>query len=265
MTGPEFGRRIGGVDAKLRSPVVVGTGLVVLALGVIVQWQVNAGLRRDLDRLSAAVDAQAASRAGDRSPAERAQRASQGTNLSLADRTELERLRAELNELKTRTQALANRAVNPGGTMVPLALSPSSAWKNSGRSTPSSAAETMMWAVDSGDVEALAGSIYLDQAAREKAAAILARMSESVRATYDTPEKLVALLLAREGDVRAMQVLSENKAGDEALVNMRLQKDDGKTKEEGIQFRRTPDGWRMTVSGKAVDKMGKKLAEPPKK
>lgn len=122
-----------------------------------------------------------------------------------------------------------------------------------------------MWATDSGNVDELAKSITLDQAAREKAEAILSRMSDTVRATYDTPEKLVALLLARETDIQAMQVLGESTAGDDALVNMRLMKQDGKTKEEGMQFRRTSDGWRMNVTGKAMDKMGKKLTDLPKK
>jgi len=131
--------------------------------------------------------------------------------------------------------------------------------------SPEAAAESFMWASDSGDLDVLANSIVLDAAAREKAAAILARLPEASRQTYDTPEKLVALLLARDTDARAMQVLGANTAGDDALVSLRLQKDDGKTKDEGYQFRRTGDGWRLVVPGKAVDKMGKKLTDPPKK
>ncbi len=90
-------------------------------------------------------------------------------------------------------------------------------------------------------------------------------MPDSVRATYDTPEKLVALLLARESDIRAMQVLGESSSGDDAVVNLRTLKEDGKTKDEGLQFRRSSDGWRMNVTGKAMDKMGKKLSDQPKK
>ena len=71
--------------------------------------------------------------------------------------------------------------------------------------------------------------------------------------------------MAREGDIRAMQVLSENVAGNDALVNVRAQKGDGKTKEDGYSFRRVENGWQLVVPGKAVEKYGKKLTEPEKK
>ena len=60
-------------------------------------------------------------------------------------------------------------------------------------------------------------------------------------------------------------MLGENSAGDDALVNLRLLKEDGKTKDEGMPFRRTSDDWRANITGKVVDKMGRKLSEPPKK
>jgi hypothetical protein len=72
-------------------------------------------------------------------------------------------------------------------------LLPASAWKNAGKESPAAAAESLMWAADSGDLEVLANSILLDAAAREKAAAILARLPESSRQTYNTPEKLIEL------------------------------------------------------------------------
>ena len=183
---------------------------------------------------------------------------------TVRERDELGRLRAEVNLLKIRTQELAT-TVKQSGHNAPFNLVPSAAWKNAGKGSPEAAAESLLWASDSGDLEVLANSILLDAAAREKAAAILARLPASTRQTYDSPEKLVALLLVRETDARAMQVLGANTAGDDALVSLRLQKDDGKTKDEGYQFRRTTDGWRLVVPGKAVDKLGKKLTEPPKK
>ena len=178
---------------------------------------------------------------------------------------ELTQMRDDIEQLKTRTQAVARLVVRNAEGAVLLNLRPSSAWKNSGRSTPTTAIETLLMAADGGDVDTLAASILLDDEAREKAQAILDRLPEAARATYGTPEKLIALLMARDADIRAMQVLSENQANNDALVNVRLQKGDGKTKDEGYSFRRDGDGWRMVIPGKAVEKYGKKLSEPAKK
>ncbi|WP_414662532.1 nuclear transport factor 2 family protein [Horticoccus sp. 23ND18S-11] len=250
---------------KLTLGLVGAIGLIV-GLAFLVQWQINAGLRRDLAALHEKLGPGEPSNGASRTPSLVATGApaTAGT-LGTAERVELGRLRRELNELKTRTQALARVAATNAGGVAPLQLTPSGAWKNAGRNTPSEAAETLLWATDSGDVQELAKSITLDAAAREKAETMLLQMSPELKKTYDTPEKLVALLLAREVDIRAMQVIGESTAGDDALVNLRLQKDDGKTKEEGMTFQRTPEGWRMRVTGKAVDKMGKKLNDPPKK
>lgn len=182
-----------------------------------------------------------------------------------ASSQEFSRLRADLVQLQSRIREVEGIAARTDNGAPPLNLRPASNWKNAGKETPSAAAESLMWASDSGELDVLAKAIVLDPAAREKAEAILARLPASARQDYDSPEKLIALLLARDGDARAMQILGESKAGDDALVNLRLQKDDGKTKDEGYQFRRTGDGWRLVVPGKAVDKLGKKLAEPPKK
>jgi hypothetical protein len=242
--------------------VALGLSVAVVLLGVIAalrQSETNSELRRHVDELRR--------KAGQISAVEDASGGITVTKdgITASERGELARLRAEINLLKVRTQelALAVKQQPPGS--APFNLMPASGWKNAGRNSPEAAAETLMWASDSGDLDALANSILLDAAAREKAAAILARLPDGTRQTYNTPEKLVALLLARDTDARAMQVLGANIAGEDALVNLRLQKDDGKTKDEGYQFKRTGDGWRLMVPGKAVDKMGKKLNDPPKK
>ena len=239
---------------------------IVILLGVVAFLQhreTNAELRLRLEDLYRKVG-------HERGPAESAAgpRASVTVSkdgVSASDRGEIARLRAEISLLKVRTQELATAVRQGTSSSVPLNLIPAGAWKNAGKGTPEAAAESLMWASDSGDLNVLASAILLDAAARETAAAMLARLPDATRQTYDTPEKLVALLLARDTDARAMQVLGANTAGDDALVSLRLQKDDGKTKEEGYQFRRTSDGWRLLVPGKAVDKMGKKLTDPPKK
>ena len=235
---------------------MVAVLFAVVVAGFTLQWQTNSALWQSIENSQGLIPGRASTPVS----------SAESRSALASDKTELARLREEVNELRARTAALARLSIRAAeSSLPPLNLMPSSSWKNAGRSTPASAAETFFWATDSGNVEVLAGAITLDQAAREKAEAILARMPDSVRVTYDTPEKLVALLLARESDIRAMQVLGENSSGDEALVNLRMLKDDGKTKDEGLQFRRSSDGWRMNVTGKVVDKMGKKLTDQPKK
>jgi thioredoxin-like negative regulator of GroEL len=174
-------------------------------------------------------------------------------------------MREDIEQLKTTTQAVARLAVRNSEGAVLLNLRPTHAWKNSGSGTPATAIETLLMAADGGDVDTLAASILFDAEAREKAQAILDRLPEAVRATYGTPEKLIALRMARDADIRAMQVLSESQVNNDALVMLRLQKGDGKTKDEGYVFRREGDGWRLVIPGKAVEKYGKKLTDPPKK
>ena len=234
-------------------PVI--TLIVVLAIGAVVQWRINGDLRDEIAELRG-------EKRADGQPAAAPQQRVVVAGVSAA---ELARLRADVDQVRARLEIVARSGGAPkAGAAEPMNLIPAKAWKNAGTGTPAAAAETFLWATDGGDWETLAKSIYLDPAAREKAEAMLARLSPAARATYDTPEKLIALLMAREGDNQGMQVLGENHAGDEALVNLRLQKGDGKTKEEGLPFRRTSDGWKLVVNGKAVDKFGKKLAEPPK-
>ncbi len=242
---------------------LMGIVAMIAVVAILEQWQTNAELRYQMENLYLQVGhtpVPAASKAGTAGTV-----AVSLEGITATERGELARLRAEVNLLKIRTQELATAVNRNGGANAPLNLVPAAAWKNAGRDSPAAAAESLLWASDSGDLEVLANSVLLDAAARERAAAILARLPESARETYNTPEKLVALLLARDTDARAMQVLGANLAGDDALVSLRLQKEDGKTKDEGYQFRRTPDGWRLVVPGKAVDKLGKKLSDPPKK
>lgn len=236
---------------------LMGIMVLVIVVAILEQRSTNEQLRNQIEGLS--------QKAGQGAPASPRNQSDPIEIPRAADRTELTGMRAEINQLKNRTQDLAQAISRGPSGSTPLNLMPASGWKNAGKDTPSAAAESFMWAAGSGDLNVLANSIVLDPSAREKANEILARMPQATRDEYNTPEKLIALFLAREGDARAMQILGESTAGDDALVNLRLQKDDGKTKEEGYQFRRTGDGWRLVVPGKAVDKFGKKLTEPPKK
>jgi len=242
-------------------PLVIGSVLLgVMLLAFLYQQRLNEQLLREVYDLRGLLGQPVAARSpGAAGPVGGAP----ATDSAAA--TEVKRLREEVNELRARTAALAHPLGKDPVGSPPLNLRPASAWRPAGKGTPSAAAESLFWAADGGDVETLSKSILLDADARAKAEEILARLPPESRAAYDSPEKLIALLLARDIDVKALQILGENQAGDDALVNLRMQKDDGKTKEEGYQFKRTSDGWRLVIPAKAVDKFGKKLSDPGKK
>lgn len=240
--------------------ILVAVGIALVVAAFVRQERINERLLGELAAARGSGAEGAAGGGGD----ERGIRVSK-EGVTATEKGELARLRAEVSMLKIRTQELASVVSKGAPGAAPYAMVQAGAWKNSGKASPEAAAESLMWAADSGDLEALAGAIVLEGGAREAAAALHAKLPPEARKLYDSPEKLIALLLARDTDARAMQVLGASISGSEALVNLRLQKDDGKTKEEGYQFRNTGDGWRLVLPAKAVEKMSKKLSDPPKK
>ena len=185
------------------------------------------------------------------------------------ERAELARLREEIGALKKRTQEIAQQAqaaqqAARGESTVPLKLIPVAEWKNGGRATVPAAVETLLWAAQGGDVEVLTGALQLDAAARAKAEALIAGLPEASRAQFGTPEKLVALFLAKDAaGVTGMQILGQRDISAEVVgVRVRFANEEGKTKEEGLGFARTTDGLKMIVPEKIVDKYAQQLKGP---
>ena len=128
---------------KVTLAVVLVLFAVVVA-GFILQWQTNNALWQSIENSQGPLS--------DRTSVPVA--ADESRKPRTSDKTELARLREEVNELRARTAALARLSVRAAeSSSLPLNLQPSSAWKNAGRSTPSLAAETLFWATDSGNVE----------------------------------------------------------------------------------------------------------------
>lgn len=245
---------------------IVALGLVLG--GVFAGWtqqQTNARLRDELGALRAEVQQltrqQEQARRTEIKPASAAM-VDQSSAARDADRLELAKLREEMNALKARAQEFARAAaVRPVESTEPMKLVLAADWRNAGRATPSSAAETLLWAATGGDVNVLAAALQLEGSARTKAEELYARMPEATRAEYGSADKLMALFIAKDAaEIGAMQVLTENVRGDDALVRIRLQNAEGKTKEEGFPMRRAADGWRLIVPDKAVEKYARTLA-----
>jgi hypothetical protein len=262
------------------SKIALAAGIAVVAAGAaafIVQHRSNQALRRDVAGLREEVRVGIA--AVQANPA-RASLASESTTLvahsggaSNVAADDLVKLREEIAALRKSSQVLtefaqmaqASAALKSlGGTETSIAtkLTPAEALKNAGKSTPEAATETVLWAAFAGDVDALSNSVVFTPTAREKADAWFAGLSDSTRQQYGSPEKVIALMIARDAaGLSGMQVLGQKEiAPDNVGVRIRFGSTDGKTKDDNLLMRRGSDGWRMVLPDNAVEKFARQLS-----
>jgi phage host-nuclease inhibitor protein Gam len=255
----------------LKAAVVV----VVVAVGsgaVMLERQSNAQLREEVALLRREVGdlRQRETRRSEASP-------TTATDAAAAayenERAEIARLREELNALKAKAQefgqvtqslktAVAAASAGKSATdALPVRLTPISEWKNAGKATPSAAVETVLWAAAGGDVDTIANSLELTPSAREKAQALFDRLPEATRAQYGSPEKLMALMMAKDADkVSGLQVLgSRELSQDNVGMRVRFGNDLGQTKEQSLLLHHASDGWRLMLTDDPVDKWAKQL------
>lgn len=194
-------------------------------------------------------------------------------------RDELEKLRADhaaIDRLRTEIETLKVKKPEAVATAMPMAetateqdaappkaeslMTPASAWKNAGRATPQAALETALWAATGGDVEALALMLAMDVGARAKAQAIMAQLPPAAQAEYSTPERLVALLSAKDVPTGGMRILQQKKNGTDDVSLTVLLESDGKRKGVNLALHRSEDGWRLVVPESAMDKYAAALS-----
>jgi len=171
-----------------------------------------------------------------------------------------------LNALKKTTQDTARIAqaatqAARGESPIPVKITPIGDLKNVGRATASAAVETLLWAAAGGDVDVVASSIALDPSAQVKAEELFARLSDATRAQYGSPDKLIALMLAKDASaMTGMQILGQRDiSADVVGVRVRLANEEGKTKEQGLAFQKTSDGLRLKIPDDVVEKYAKQL------
>lgn len=251
---------------------IAAFAVLLLAGAVLRQHQSVTELRKEIGALRADVQRLATSRT-DATMASRPQPGlSDGAGAAdpvatSEQRVEIAKLRAEIKALASTTQEAARQAqaasqVARGESPIPVKLIPSSEWRNVGRTTVNAAVETVLWAAVGGDVEALTNSIVLDESARAKAEALMARLPEATRAEYGSPEKLISLFLAKDAAAATgMQILGQRDLSAEVVgVRIRVGTEEGKTSEQNFGFRRSNDGLRLIINDKVVDKYARQLA-----
>jgi hypothetical protein len=126
-------------------------------------------------------------------------------------------------------------------------------WLDRGTMTPAAALETYLWAGDRIDLDARARSLGFGEM-KPEVDAFYARLSPQIRARYESPEKLWAVLMAgaaQAARITAFELISQTPepAGDATAVSLhvRTQKEGGITDLGDMVFERSPDGWRRTL------------------
>lgn len=135
-------------------------------------------------------------------------------------------------------------------------------FQNVGRTTPSAAFQTLVWAALKGDEAAIAAGLSLDDRALTRAEVMLASLPDNTRA-QSSPEKLAALWF--EGtvvDVPAAQIIrQEPQDPTHTLLLVR----GGLGDAQSLTMRLGSDGWQLVVPERALEALQKKVlgASPP--
>ena len=243
---------------------VLGTGMIFLQQQNLAELRSEiAGLRTDLQQVA---KAQASAVGAPRPPVVQSVA---GADASAWDeqRAELAKMREEIVALKKTTQDASRQAqaatqAARGESPLPVKLTPAGELKNAGRATASAAVETLLSAAYGGDVETVASSIALEPSAAAMAQELFARLPEATRAQYGSPDKLIALMLAKDASgLTGMQILGQRDISPDVVgVRVRFANEEGKTKEQGLAFRKTSDGLRMIVTDDVVKKYAGQLS-----
>jgi hypothetical protein len=141
---------------------------------------------------------------------------------------------------------------------------------NAGRATPRNAFATQLWAARTGDIALEASAITFGAEARAKLEALESTLPDALRSEYDTPEKLMAFMLAGSPHpVGGMAVLGEVQvdANDVTLQTEWQHVDDDIVHQAEVNLRQDADGWKMVVPITLVDRasayLTRTLAAPP--
>ncbi|HWA11151.1 MAG TPA: hypothetical protein VG838_17040 [Opitutaceae bacterium] len=170
----------------------------------------------------------------------------------------------ELDRLRHRIAAANQRQADPAETVAALDEHPlqrgtwttPAEWRNRGRDTPESILETTFWAAAGGELGALKDTFEFDDAARARAESLLARLPDSARAAYATPEDLLTLVAARDIPLSDMQWFACTQHDPDTVTeSVVFRNTDGKTRQAHLTFHRSDTGWHLVVPDRAVAKM----------
>jgi len=128
---------------------------------------------------------------------------------------------------------------------------------NVGRATPTGAAQTLVWAMQHGDIKSAAAVLAFDPPERAKLETFIATLPENIRAEYDTPEKLMAFVMSGSPKpIAGVQLLSQTQPDANTEIHrVQVQYQSGEVRQDDLTFRREADGWKQVVSPSTVDRV----------
>jgi hypothetical protein len=179
----------------------------------------------------------------------------------------------EIEAIKRRADATPRHATRPALAVGPDATAsslgekavPAHLWKNTGQATPAAAFETALWAAAGGDVDALSGLLWFDARAQASAEKIFATLPAGLQQELRTPDRLIALLTAKDVPLGSAQILVQYPTAEGTKIVAQLIDSAGKAKESLFALRNEGTTWRLVVPADAVERYAVWLQASPEK
>lgn len=257
------------MTANLRAFVLIAA-LAVTALAALSWQHRTAGrLRAELDHEQAALTRLQAVRRAEQEELQLASARAKAEEIDrlLAERAAVAKLREELETLRHRAVAPATvreaRAPAPerpslAGNMLAFSL-----WQNAGRTTPETSLETALWAAANGDIDTLTGLLVFDPEARREATALFTQLPANLRQEFVSPERLVAVLAAKDVPLGSAALLKQFPTPTETKLSVQVIDAEGKHRMALLSVRPDEGGWRFVVPANAVKRYAAWLHAPP--
>lgn len=190
------------------------------------------------------------------------------------EHTEIERLRVSLLLLGNQVIAeeLFRRAISDTHSPKPAAehaVGPEPFARYEGNDTPKAVLQSVIWAANSGNVDALAPLITFEPTGRAKAEQLFQGLPAAVQAEYGAPEKVYATLIAANiplGLTEARPLRESPSERDRVTVTTRLQRGGADGHDAQFIFQRKGAVWQLVVPDRIVEKFGSVVTgkSPPK-
>jgi hypothetical protein len=209
---------------------IILTVLLIAALGVaIYPWQQARALQREIDAVRTEND--------------------HAKQKLLENTSALENTRKELDALRRENEQLAHAQKKVAAEPVTGALRLIETPTNAGRASPEAAFETFYWAMNAGDMRALADVVVYDASATDIMKRMYTALSPEAQSFFGSPDVMMGAIAATisHGPAPKLQIVETKPRGaDEVVVNY-LRGDDSKVRP--LPMRRTDDGWRVVGQG----------------